>query len=95
MQLRRQAGDRADASRARVTFGKTVDEAIAMAREAIEIYLEDLQETGEEVPTGEGALEYTLNVEVRASYLDCWMPAFLTPRRAPSRSPPPPRRPRR
>jgi len=37
-----------------VTFGETDDEAIAMAREAIEIYIEDLQEKGEEVPTGEG-----------------------------------------
>jgi len=35
-----------------------------MAWEVIELYLADLQETGEEVPTGEGALEYTLTVEV-------------------------------
>ena len=52
-------------ARARVTFGETVDEAIAMAREAVEVYLEDLQEKGEEIPTGEGLLEYTLTVEVR------------------------------
>jgi len=64
VQLRRQAGDRADASRARVTFGETVDEAIAMAWEAIEFYLAGLLEKGEEVSTGEGALEYTLTVEV-------------------------------
>jgi predicted RNase H-like HicB family nuclease len=48
-----------------VTFGKTVDEAIAMAREAIELYIEDLQEKGEEIPTEEGLLEYTLTVDVR------------------------------
>ena len=56
----------ANASRARVTFGETVDEAIAMAREAIELYIEDLQEKGEEIPTEEGLLEYTLTVEAHA-----------------------------
>lgn len=39
---------------------ETVDESIAMAREAIELYIEDLQEKGEEIPTEEGLLEYTL-----------------------------------
>jgi len=46
-------------ARARVTFGETVDEAI-------EVYIEDLQEKGEEVPTEEGLLEYTLTVEAHA-----------------------------
>ncbi|PKL62801.1 MAG: hypothetical protein CVV31_04170 [Methanomicrobiales archaeon HGW-Methanomicrobiales-2] len=54
-------------ARARVTFGETVDGAIAMAREAIELYIEDLQEKGEEIPTEEGLLEYTLTVEAHAS----------------------------
>lgn len=49
-----------------VTFGETVDEAIAMAREAIELYLEVLQDKGEEIPTEEGLLEYTLTVEAHA-----------------------------
>jgi len=49
-----------------VTFGETVDEAIAMAREAIAFYIEDLQEKGEEIPTEEGLLEYTLTVEAHA-----------------------------
>ncbi|MCK9306083.1 MAG: type II toxin-antitoxin system HicB family antitoxin [Methanoculleus sp.] len=49
-----------------VTFGETVKEAIAMAREAVEVYLEDLREKGEEIPTGEGLLEYTLTVEAHA-----------------------------
>ena len=35
-----------------------------MAWEAIEFYLAGLLEKGEEVSTGEGALEYTLTVEV-------------------------------
>lgn len=34
-------------------MGGTVDEAIAMAREAIELYIEDLQEKGEEVSAEE------------------------------------------
>ncbi|WP_221058478.1 type II toxin-antitoxin system HicB family antitoxin [Methanoculleus chikugoensis] len=46
-----------------VTYGETVDEAIAMAREAVEIYIEELREKGEEIPTEEGLLEYTLTVK--------------------------------
>jgi len=57
---------RADFTRARVTFGETVDEAMAMARETVEIYIEDLRGEGEKIPTEEGLLEYTLTVEVRA-----------------------------
>ena len=34
-----------------ITFGENVDEAIAMAREAVELYVEDLVADGEEVPT--------------------------------------------
>jgi predicted RNase H-like HicB family nuclease len=34
-----------------VTFGDTVEEAIAMAKEAIEGYIETLIELGKEVPT--------------------------------------------
>jgi antitoxin HicB len=46
-----------------VTFGNTIDEAIEMGREAINLYLESLKSHGEEIPTGEGTLEYTLAVE--------------------------------
>jgi len=49
-----------------VTYGETVDEAIAMAREAIELYIEDLQEKGEDIPTEEGLLECTLTIEANA-----------------------------
>lgn len=49
-----------------VTYGETIDDAIAMAREAIELSIEDLQEKGEEIPTEEGLLEYTLTIEVPA-----------------------------
>ncbi len=46
-----------------VTYGDTVEEAISMAREAIELYIESLKAHGEEIPTDEGTLEYTLSVE--------------------------------
>ncbi len=46
-----------------VTYGETIDIAIEMAREAIELYLESLIEHGEEIPTEEETLEYTLMVE--------------------------------
>ncbi|WP_243668293.1 type II toxin-antitoxin system HicB family antitoxin [Methanoculleus chikugoensis] len=35
--------------------GETVDEAIAMAREATELYIEHLLEKGEDIPTEEGS----------------------------------------
>jgi len=49
-----------------VTYGDTIEEAIEMAKEAIELYIESLKEHGEEIPTEEGTLEYTLTVEVYA-----------------------------
>ena len=49
-----------------ITFGETVDEAIAMAREAVEVYVESLRERGEEIPTEEGLLEYRLTIEAHA-----------------------------
>ncbi len=49
-----------------VTFGKTLNEAIDMAREAIEIYIETLSERGEDIPTEDGLLEYTLTIKAHA-----------------------------
>ncbi len=49
-----------------VTYGETIDEAIDMAKEAIELYIESLKEHGEIIPTEEGILEYTLTVEAYA-----------------------------
>jgi len=46
-----------------VTYGETIEEAIDMAKEAIELYIESLKEHGEIIPTEEGILEYTLTVE--------------------------------
>jgi predicted RNase H-like HicB family nuclease len=49
-----------------VTYGGTIEEAIKMAKEAIELYIESLKEHGEEIPTEEATLEYTLTVEACA-----------------------------
>ncbi|MGC9444194.1 MAG: type II toxin-antitoxin system HicB family antitoxin [Candidatus Methanospirareceae archaeon] len=49
-----------------VTYGESVEEAVEMAKEAIEVYLESLREHGDEIPTEEGTLEYTLMVKAHA-----------------------------
>ncbi len=49
-----------------VTYGDTIDEAIDMAREATQLYIESLKEHGEEIPTEEDTLEYALVVEAHA-----------------------------
>jgi predicted RNase H-like HicB family nuclease len=46
-----------------ITYGDDVDEAIAMAKEAIELYIEELQERGEPIPDDSNTLEYSLNLE--------------------------------
>jgi len=38
-----------------VTYGDTVEEAIEMAKEAIELYIESLKEHGEEIPINAAA----------------------------------------
>ena len=47
-----------------ITYGEDVDEAIAMGREAIELYIEALQERGETIPDDANTLEYSLQVAV-------------------------------
>lgn len=49
-----------------VTYGKDMKEARDMAREAIELYLEDMAESGEEVPEVDNTLVGTIQVEVSA-----------------------------
>ncbi len=52
-----------------VTYGDSIEEAVEMAKEAIELYLESLRGHGEEVQTEEGILEileYSLMVEAYA-----------------------------
>jgi predicted RNase H-like HicB family nuclease len=46
-----------------MTYGDTVEHAIQMAQEAIELYIEDLHERGEEIPDDSDTLEYSLNVQ--------------------------------
>ena len=45
------------------TQGETVDEAIEMAKEAISLYVEDLEENGEAVPDDSKTLEYILTLK--------------------------------
>lgn len=49
-----------------ITYGDTLDEAIEKAKEAIELYIESLKAHGEEIPTEENILEYTLSVNINA-----------------------------
>jgi predicted RNase H-like HicB family nuclease len=45
-----------------ITYGETVDEAIDMAKEAIGLYIEELEDRGEPVPDDSNMLEYSLNL---------------------------------
>ena len=47
-----------------VTYGKTIEDARKMAREAIELYLEDLAVEGEAVPESDNTLLGTVEVQV-------------------------------
>ncbi|TVL99822.1 MAG: antitoxin HicB [Candidatus Brocadia sp. WS118] len=49
-----------------ITYGDTIDEAIKMAKEAIELYIESLKIHGEEIPTEEDTLEYTVTIKSHA-----------------------------
>jgi antitoxin HicB len=42
------------------TQGETIDEAIEMAKEAISVYIESLEEDGEPIPDDSKSLEYSL-----------------------------------
>jgi len=45
-----------------ITYGETVDHALEMAKEAIELYIEGLIELGEEIPSDDDILEYTMKM---------------------------------
>lgn len=49
-----------------ITYGDAIDEAIKMAKEAIELYIESLKMHDEEIPTEEETLEYTLTIKSHA-----------------------------
>ncbi|MCK5661506.1 MAG: type II toxin-antitoxin system HicB family antitoxin [Methanosarcinales archaeon] len=46
-----------------ITYGDTIEEAMEMGKEAVELYIESLMAHGDEIPTDEQTLEYTLIVE--------------------------------
>jgi len=46
-----------------ITYGENVDEAVKMAKEAIELYIEELNFRGESIPDDSNTLEYSLNLE--------------------------------
>ncbi|MBP7965000.1 MAG: type II toxin-antitoxin system HicB family antitoxin [Caldilineaceae bacterium] len=49
-----------------ITYGDDIDQAIVMAKEAIEVYLESLAAHGELIPDESDTLEYTLTVNAYA-----------------------------
>ena len=46
-----------------VTYGENVDEAISMAKEAIELYIESLVEHNEPIPDESNTLEYSITLD--------------------------------
>ena len=45
-----------------ITYGENIDHAIEMAKEAIELYISDLKEKGQEIPDDNTTLEYSINL---------------------------------
>ena len=45
-----------------ITYGENIDEAMSMAKEAIELYVEELQDRGEIINDDSNTLEYSLNL---------------------------------
>ncbi len=45
-----------------VTYGETIEEAIKMAKEAIELYVESLKAHNEEVPSDDETLEVVVSI---------------------------------
>jgi predicted RNase H-like HicB family nuclease len=49
-----------------LTFGDTIEEALKMAKEAIEVYIESLAARGKEIPIEEDQIEATVTVKANA-----------------------------
>lgn len=47
-----------------ITYGDNVDEALSMAREAIEAYIAELKDSGKEIPEDHKFREYSVSVPV-------------------------------
>lgn len=45
-----------------ITYGENLDEAIAMVKEAIELYVEDLKGSGETIPDDKDTLEFSVTL---------------------------------
>ena len=45
-----------------ITEGDNIDQALAMAKEAIELYVEEFQSRGEAVPNDSETLEYSMHL---------------------------------
>lgn len=45
-----------------ITYGETMEEAIANAKEAAELYIESLNAHGEPIPSEENTFEYSLSL---------------------------------
>jgi len=46
-----------------LTYGENVEEALSMAKEAIQLYIEVLKDSGEVIPDDRNTLEYSLQFE--------------------------------
>jgi predicted RNase H-like HicB family nuclease len=46
-----------------ISYGENIDDAITMAKEAIELYIEELKDRGEIIPDDSNTLEYSLNLD--------------------------------
>ena len=49
-----------------ITYGEDIPEAVSMAREAVELYIESLVAHGEAIPTEEETLEYLITIPANA-----------------------------
>ena len=47
-----------------ITYGEDVDEAISMAKEAIELYISELKDRNQPIPDDSNTLEYSVNLEI-------------------------------
>lgn len=45
-----------------ITYGENMDEALAMAKDAVELYLESLIAHGESIPTEDNTFEYSISL---------------------------------
>lgn len=46
-----------------ITYGDNVEEAISMAEEAIELYIDEIESRGEEIPDDNNTLEYSIHLK--------------------------------